>query len=185
MLTSQDLDLELDPTRVSSPEELQKNAMQLQIVAKVFIDDICTSAPSIPASFRKICSIVRIASNPNSCCADCLTDLGCGAPAFPGRQVHGCRCLCLPPLLLSCYRGSRCRRARWNPAVQGDAPRAVAHCQSDTEPCQQRALWCKRAVHVSSEPLSHAKHLQSHCFSARDLCKNPQALQIGMPANQS
>ncbi|KFA64319.1 hypothetical protein S40285_02937, partial [Stachybotrys chlorohalonatus IBT 40285] len=64
MLTSQDLDLELDPTRVSSPEELQKNAMQLQIVAKVFIDDICTSAPSIPASFRKICSIISDAVLP-------------------------------------------------------------------------------------------------------------------------
>ena len=44
MLTSKDLDLELDPARVSSPEELQKNALQLRIVAKVFIDDICASS---------------------------------------------------------------------------------------------------------------------------------------------
>lgn len=58
MLTSQDLDLELDPTRVGTQEELEKNALQLQIVAKVFMDDICASASSIPPSFRKICSIV-------------------------------------------------------------------------------------------------------------------------------
>lgn len=58
MLTSKDLDLELDPTRISSQEELQKNALQLRIVAKVFIDDICASSTSIPTSFRKICSIV-------------------------------------------------------------------------------------------------------------------------------
>jgi neurofibromin 1 len=59
MLTSHDLDLELDPLRLSSQEELQKNAMQLRIVAKVFIDDICASSVNIPPSFRKICSIVR------------------------------------------------------------------------------------------------------------------------------
>jgi len=58
MMTSKDLDLELDPARVSSSEELQKNALQLRIVAKVFIDDICASSSSIPAPFRKICSIV-------------------------------------------------------------------------------------------------------------------------------
>ncbi|KAL6810242.1 hypothetical protein V8C40DRAFT_258827 [Trichoderma camerunense] len=58
MLTSQDLDLELDPTRVGTQEELQKNALQLQIVAKVFMDDICASASNIPPSFRKICSII-------------------------------------------------------------------------------------------------------------------------------
>lgn len=60
MLTSQDLDLELDPTRVGTQEELEKNALQLQIVAKVFMDDICASAPNIPPSFRKICSIVSL-----------------------------------------------------------------------------------------------------------------------------
>lgn len=58
MLTSKDLNLELDPARVGTPEELQKNALQLQIVAKVFIDDICASSANIPDSFRKICSIV-------------------------------------------------------------------------------------------------------------------------------
>lgn len=62
MLTSQDLDLELDPARVGSPEELEKNAVQLQIVAKVFMDDICASSLSVPASFRKICSIVSTCS---------------------------------------------------------------------------------------------------------------------------
>ena len=58
MLTSQDLDLELDPARVGSQEESQKNALQLRIVAKVFIDDICASASNIPISFRKLCNIV-------------------------------------------------------------------------------------------------------------------------------
>lgn len=64
MLTSQDLDLELDPARVTSQEELQKNALQLRIVAKVFIDDICASSVSIPTSFRKICSIISSAVMP-------------------------------------------------------------------------------------------------------------------------
>ncbi|KAI0485819.1 GTPase [Xylaria cf. heliscus] len=64
MQTSQDLDLELDPSRLSSPEELQKNAMQLRVVAKVFIDDICASSVNIPPSFRKICSIISTAVMP-------------------------------------------------------------------------------------------------------------------------
>jgi hypothetical protein len=58
MLTSRDLDLELNPAKVESSEELQKNALQLRIVAKVFVDDICASSASIPPAFRKICSIV-------------------------------------------------------------------------------------------------------------------------------
>ncbi|RKF61885.1 Neurofibromin [Erysiphe neolycopersici] len=61
ILTSQDLDLELDPARTVSPEELQKNALQLRVVTKVFIDDICNSAVHIPVSFRKICSIISSA----------------------------------------------------------------------------------------------------------------------------
>ncbi|CAF3480713.1 unnamed protein product [Fusarium graminearum] len=64
MLTSKDLDLELDPARVSSTEELQKNALQLRIVAKVFIDDICASSTSIPPAFRKICYIISTAVMP-------------------------------------------------------------------------------------------------------------------------
>ncbi|KAH6847998.1 hypothetical protein B0I37DRAFT_155670 [Chaetomium sp. MPI-CAGE-AT-0009] len=58
MMTSKDLSLELDPARVSSPEELQTNANNLQIVARVFIDNICSSSPNIPTSFRQICSII-------------------------------------------------------------------------------------------------------------------------------
>ncbi|KAI1325648.1 GTPase [Xylariaceae sp. FL0255] len=61
MLTSKDLDLELDPSRISSQEELEKNAMQLRIVAKVFIDDICASSANIPPEFRKVCSIISTA----------------------------------------------------------------------------------------------------------------------------
>ncbi|EHK97695.1 putative Neurofibromin [Glarea lozoyensis 74030] len=53
-----DLDLELDPARVTSAEELNKNALQLKVVTRVFIEDICSSAPHMPVSFRKICSIV-------------------------------------------------------------------------------------------------------------------------------
>lgn len=58
LVTSKDLDLELDPARTSSTEELQKNALQLRVVTKVFIDDICNSATEIPVSFRKICHII-------------------------------------------------------------------------------------------------------------------------------
>ncbi|KAJ6440855.1 pentafunctional AROM polypeptide [Purpureocillium lavendulum] len=58
MITSQDLDLELDPARVGSHDELQKNAIQLQIVAKVFMDDICASETLVPVSFRRICCII-------------------------------------------------------------------------------------------------------------------------------
>ncbi|KAI1428452.1 GTPase [Xylaria sp. FL1777] len=64
MLTSEDLDLELDPARLSSPEELERNATQLRIVAKVFIDDICASSINIPPSFRKICNIISTAVMP-------------------------------------------------------------------------------------------------------------------------
>ncbi|KAJ3578004.1 hypothetical protein NPX13_g2562 [Xylaria arbuscula] len=64
MLTSEDLDLELDPARLASQEELQRNAMQLRIVAKVFIDDICASSTNIPIAFRKICSIISTAVMP-------------------------------------------------------------------------------------------------------------------------
>ncbi|KAL4727532.1 Ras GTPase activating protein ira2 [Fusarium chlamydosporum] len=64
MLTSKDLDLELDPARVGTTEELQKNALQLRIVAKVFIDDICASSTNIPPAFRKICHIISNAVMP-------------------------------------------------------------------------------------------------------------------------
>ncbi|KKA28671.1 hypothetical protein TD95_004752 [Thielaviopsis punctulata] len=64
MLTSQQLKLELDPSRVSSSEELQNNAAQLRIVAKVFVDDICDSSADIPPSFCKICSIIASAVLP-------------------------------------------------------------------------------------------------------------------------
>lgn len=58
VLTANDLDLELDPARTTSAEELQRNAFQLRQVTKAFIDDICNSSVHIPVSFRKICSIV-------------------------------------------------------------------------------------------------------------------------------
>ncbi|KAL2759502.1 hypothetical protein ACRALDRAFT_1074229 [Sodiomyces alcalophilus JCM 7366] len=64
MLTSKDLALELDPARVASPDELQKNALQLQIVVKVFIDEICASSANIPPAFRKICNIISTAVRP-------------------------------------------------------------------------------------------------------------------------
>ncbi|KAB5585388.1 hypothetical protein GE09DRAFT_24575 [Coniochaeta sp. 2T2.1] len=64
MLTSKDLNLELDPSKVNSEEERQKNAIQLEVVAKVFIDDICSSSTNIPDSFRRICSIISNAVMP-------------------------------------------------------------------------------------------------------------------------
>ncbi|KAK3386913.1 hypothetical protein B0H63DRAFT_468596 [Podospora didyma] len=64
MTAAKDLNLELDPTRISSEEELKKNAHQLQIIAQVFIDDIRTSSASIPPSFQKICSIISTAVMP-------------------------------------------------------------------------------------------------------------------------
>lgn len=77
MLTSKDLGLELDPARVASPDELQRNALQLQIVVKAFIDDICASSSKIPSSFRKICNIVsRPFDFPPS------TDLWSACPCF-------------------------------------------------------------------------------------------------------
>lgn len=63
LVTSKDLNLELDPARTSSEESREKNALQLRYVAKVFIDDICSSVPHIPASFRSICNIVRTISH--------------------------------------------------------------------------------------------------------------------------
>lgn len=60
MLTSQEVDLELDPARVRSNDELKKNALQLRIIAKVFIDEICGSTSIIPPSFRKICHLVSL-----------------------------------------------------------------------------------------------------------------------------
>jgi neurofibromin 1 len=60
MLTPKGLNLELDPTKVDTEEQRQKNALQLEVVAKAFIDSICASSADIPASFRKICSIVRV-----------------------------------------------------------------------------------------------------------------------------
>lgn len=58
VMSAEDLDLELDPARTASPEELQRNTLQLRHVTKVFIDDICNSASSIPVPFRQICSII-------------------------------------------------------------------------------------------------------------------------------
>ncbi len=60
MTAAKDAHLELDPTRVSSPDELANNAGNLQVVTKFFVDDICASAANIPVSFRKICNIVSL-----------------------------------------------------------------------------------------------------------------------------
>jgi neurofibromin 1 len=64
MITMKDMSLELDPTRVSSAEELETNVQHLQIVAKVFIDNICDSVSETPASFRQICSLVSLHKGP-------------------------------------------------------------------------------------------------------------------------
>ncbi|KAK4144136.1 uncharacterized protein C8A04DRAFT_11820 [Dichotomopilus funicola] len=56
--TSQDMSLELDPERVSSQEELAANVNNLQLVSRVFIDNICHSVRKMPPVFRKICNII-------------------------------------------------------------------------------------------------------------------------------
>jgi hypothetical protein len=110
MLTSKDLNLELDPTKVNTEEERQKNAIQLQIVAKVFIDDICASSVNIPDSFRKICSIVSPlqTAEPEHVGAHLLinTDLCCRDATISRSKVHSCRGLHILAVLLSSYRRS-------------------------------------------------------------------------------
>ncbi|KAF3935966.1 Neurofibromin [Dactylella cylindrospora] len=58
IISSDELDLELDPARTSSPEELQRNALQLRFVTNVFIDEICKSVEQVPAPFRFICHTI-------------------------------------------------------------------------------------------------------------------------------
>lgn len=59
--SSEELNLELDPTRSSSPEELHRNALQLQAVTQIFIEGICKSAARMPATFRRICHTIATA----------------------------------------------------------------------------------------------------------------------------
>jgi len=58
IVSSDELDLELDPARTTSPEELQRNALQLRFVTNVFIDEICKSVKNVPTSFRYICHTI-------------------------------------------------------------------------------------------------------------------------------
>lgn len=58
IVSSDKLDLELDPGRTSSTEELQRNELQLRYITKVFIDEICKSANVVPNSFRWICHTI-------------------------------------------------------------------------------------------------------------------------------
>ena len=56
--SSDELDLELDPIRTTAPDELQRNAVQLRYISKIFIDDICKSTDKVPVTFRRICDII-------------------------------------------------------------------------------------------------------------------------------
>ncbi|KAL7276775.1 Ras GTPase activating protein ira2 [Rhizina undulata] len=58
IVSSDKLDLELDPARTPSVEELQKNELQLRYITKVFIDEITKSAKYVPDSFRRICATI-------------------------------------------------------------------------------------------------------------------------------
>lgn len=58
IISADELDLELDPARTASPEELQRNALQLRFVTNVFIDEICKSVKQVPESFRFICHTI-------------------------------------------------------------------------------------------------------------------------------
>ena len=62
--SSDKLNLELDPSRSASPEELHQNALQLQTVTEMFIDEICNSADRIPATFGRICHTIAVAVTP-------------------------------------------------------------------------------------------------------------------------
>lgn len=110
VLTSKDLDLELDPARTTSAEELQKNALQLRVVTKVFIDDICNSAAHIPVSFRKICSIVSQHCRPThlGLSTNEIVDISRCYEAISRSQVHGRGRLHFPPILLPCHRSPGC-----------------------------------------------------------------------------
>lgn len=152
MLTSKDLNLELDPTRTNTEEGLQNNAIQLQTVAKVFIDDICASSANIPASFRKICSIVSpstIAGGYRVLTAS--SDLRSGNAPIPGGQVYCCRRVHLSALLLSGHCCSRGRGTRVLVPVKGDASRPTTHRQGHTELGEQRLVWRKGALHVPAQ----------------------------------
>jgi neurofibromin 1 len=61
LVSSEHLDLELDPARTSSPEELNRNALQLRYITKVFIDDITKSADKVPISFQRLCYTISSA----------------------------------------------------------------------------------------------------------------------------
>src|SRR5436305_4673477 len=53
------MDLELDPERVPSVDERQRNASHLRFITKLFIDEICNSHENMPKSFRHICNIIQ------------------------------------------------------------------------------------------------------------------------------
>ncbi|KAI9792371.1 MAG: Ras GTPase activating protein ira2 [Piccolia ochrophora] len=61
---SDELDLELDPTRTTSHEELQHHATELRSVTQILIDDICSSGDKVPPTFRRICHTIATAVTP-------------------------------------------------------------------------------------------------------------------------
>lgn len=172
VLTSKDLDLELDPARTSSAEELQKNALQLRVVTRVFIDDICNSAAHIPVSFRKICSIVSLLLNLKfRASSRNYTDIYGRHEALPRSQVHSSWGIHISPILLSSHCSSRCRGPDIISTFKGDAPWPLTHRKSSSESSQQRAVWGERALHVSPERLSHSKYLSGNHILARNLSR--------------
>jgi neurofibromin 1 len=106
VVTAQDLDLELDPARTASPEELQRNILQLRVVTKVFIDDICDSAEYIPVSFRKICSIVSRFNRHHRPKLIWGEDFVISVGPVSRRQVHRCWGFHILALLLPSDCGS-------------------------------------------------------------------------------
>lgn len=150
--TSKDLDLELDPARTASVEELQKNALQLRVVTKVFIDDICNSAVHIPVSFRRIGSIVSYewAAMARNVLTH-IPDIKCGHEEVSRSKVHRSGSLHLPTILLSSHRCSRCRGLNKLATFKRDAAWALAHSQSCTEFGQQRLVRSEGAVYVPSK----------------------------------
>ena len=62
--SSEQLELELDPSRAGSAEELRRNALQLQQVTQTFINEICKSTERVPPTFRRICHTIVAAVTP-------------------------------------------------------------------------------------------------------------------------
>ncbi|BFZ63306.1 Ras GTPase activating protein ira2 [Saitoella coloradoensis] len=54
------LDLELDPSKVQSDQELARHVQRLKLLTQKFIEAICQSAAHVPAPFRELCYHISV-----------------------------------------------------------------------------------------------------------------------------